>query len=155
MSTIEQDRNAILDVTAKLGLLVDAREWGALEGLFTDPVEIDYTSLNGGDPATLPPADVVAGWRGVLDNLTATQHLIAGQVIDTTNVADRGEATCAANVQATHVLDNATGGPIWTVGGRYDYRLRRTGEKWLISALKLTVLWAGGNQHIMILAGRP
>jgi hypothetical protein len=142
------DRFDILDLTAKLGLLVDSREWHALERLFTDPVDVDYTSLNGGQPQTMSPAELVGGWAGTLDHLQATQHLIAGQVIR----LDGDRATCAAKVQGTHVLPNASGGPMWTVGGRYDYRLIRGADGWRIAGLTLTVEWATGNQHIMQLA---
>lgn len=142
------DKLEILEVTASLGLLADARDWDGLEQIFTDPVDVDYTSLNGGEPQVLAPAVLVGGWRAVLSNLRATQHLIAGQVI----AIDGDRATCAANVQGTHVLPNASGGPVWTVGGRYDYRLTRTAAGWRISALTLTVQWADGNQHIMQLA---
>src|SRR5450755_3778385 len=89
------DRIEIIELTSNLGLLVDAREWDSLEQLFTDPVDIDYTSLNGGEPQKLSPSELVGGWRQVLDSLDATQHLIAGQVV--TMNGDR--ATCAANVQ--------------------------------------------------------
>jgi SnoaL-like domain len=143
------DRLEILELTGRLGLLVDAREWSMLEQLFTDPVDIDYTSLNGGEPSQITPSVLIGGWQAVLDQLQATQHLIANQVI-AFDASD--EATCAANVIGTHVLPNMAGGPIWTVGGRYDYGLHRTPDGWRIAALTLTVQWATGNQHIMQLA---
>lgn len=61
------------------------------------------------------------------------------------------DATCAANVTATHVRPNASGGPHWTVAGRYDVRLVRAGPDaaWRIAGLALTVRWASGNQAIM------
>ena len=148
------DRDEIRDLTVKLGLLADARDWDGLADLFTEPVEVDYASLTGGDRQTVAPADLVAGWRAVLGNLDATQHLIAGQHI----VLERDSATCAANLLATHRLANATGGPLWTIGGRYDLSLIRTSAGWRIGALALTLQWATGNQQIMSLAaaaGQP
>ncbi|HZP14955.1 MAG TPA: nuclear transport factor 2 family protein [Nocardioides sp.] len=142
------DRQQIQETASKLGLLADARDWETLRELFTDSVEIDYTSLNGGEPQTVAAPDLIEGWRQVLANLEATQHLIAGHVV----TIDGDHATCAANVQATHLLGNETGGPIWTVAGRYDYRFERTPPGWRISGLTLTVQWATGNQHIMQLA---
>jgi len=142
------DRMEIMELTSKLLLSVDAREWAAAEELFTDRVDVDYTSLNGGQPQTVSPAALIGGWRQTLDHLEATQHLQGNHVI----AFDRDEASCATNVQATHVLPNATGGPIWTVGGRYDFRLTRTPSGWRIAAMTLTVKWATGNQRIMELA---
>jgi hypothetical protein len=143
------DRLEILEVTSRMGLLVDAREWDSLQALFTDPVWVDYTSLNGGAPESVAPRDLIAGWRGVLERLEATQHLIAGQTIE----LDGDTASCAANVQGTHVMPNRSGGSLWTVGGRYDFELTRTPDGWRIKALRLTVRWATGNQQIMQAAG--
>lgn len=138
---------AALRTVADLGLLVDAQDWDGLTALFAEEVAVDYTSLNGGEPATMPATELVGGWRQLLEPLAATQHLMGNL-----SVAVQDEsATCAANVTATHVRPNPTGGPHWTVGGRYDIGLRRaTGsEDWRIAALTLTVRWTSGNQAIM------
>jgi hypothetical protein len=44
-TTATEDRLAIRELTARLGLLVDARDWNALERLFTNPVYSDRTAL--------------------------------------------------------------------------------------------------------------
>lgn len=142
------DRLEIMEAVSNLGLLVDQRAWESLQALFTDSVEVDYTSLNGGEPITVSPSELIAGWRQNLDHLDATQHLIANHIV----IINKTQATCSANVQGTHVLANHTGGPIWTVGGRYYIGLRRNADRWRISALTLSVQWATGNQHIMAIA---
>src|ERR687895_734394 len=86
------DRLEILELTSRFGVLLDARHWDALVALFIDPVEVDYTSLNGGDPQRTSPSELVGGWRGVLDHLDSTQHLIARHVI----AGDGDRAPCAA-----------------------------------------------------------
>ena len=65
---------------------------------------------------------------------------------------DGDSATCSANMQGTHVLANASGGPVWTVGGRHDYQLQRTADGWKIAGLTFTIQWATGNMHIITLA---
>jgi hypothetical protein len=139
------DRLEIIELTSRLLLLIDARDWTAAEELFADQVDVDYTSLTGGEPGTVARSDLVGGWRKNLEHLEATQHLHGNHVIS----LDGDEATCVTNVQGTHVRPNATGGPLWTVGGRYDFRLTRTPSGWRISAMSLTVKWASGNQQIM------
>lgn len=139
------DRAAIAEVTSVMCLLVDAREWEHLERLFSDPVDVDYTSLFGGDAQRLSPSELVGGWRTLLSRLDATQHLLGGHVI----ALDGDRATCAANVTGTHILANSTGGSRWTVGGRYDFALERADNRWRISGLTLTLRWADGNRHIM------
>jgi hypothetical protein len=141
-------RLEILDLVNAFGLYADARRWDDLQQLLADPVRVDYTSLNGGEPVTTSPTELVRGWRRVLGGLQATQHLIANHQI----ALDGHRATCTAYVQATHVLPNASGGPVWTVAGRYDFALHRSSGAWRIAGLTLTVQWATGNQQIMQLA---
>lgn len=76
-----RDRLEIIELTSKLLLSIDARDWAAAEELFTDRVDIDYTSLNGGEPQSLPPAELIGGWRQALDHLEATHHLQGNHVI--------------------------------------------------------------------------
>jgi hypothetical protein len=90
----------------------------------------------------------MAGYRQALGNLDAIHHLITCQVIS----LDGDQATCAANMQGTHVLANNSGGPLWTVGGRHDYQLKRTPDGWKIAGLTFTVQWATGNMNIIALA---
>lgn len=138
---------AVLRTVADLGLRVDARDWDGLVELFDEEVAVDYTSLNGGEPTTMPATDLIGGWRQLLEPLAATHHLMGNLSV----AVQDDSATCAANVTATHVRPNPTGGPHWTVGGRYDLELRRSpgSEDWLITALTLTVRWTSGNQAIM------
>ena len=147
-TTETEDRLAILELVARLPLSIDAFDWDALEGLFTNPVHLDRTSLFGGEPETYSPAELVAGYRQTLGNLDAVHHLITSHGIE----LDGDKATCAANMQGTHVLVNPSGGPIWTVGGRHDYQLKRTPDGWRIAGWKFTVQWATGNMNIINLA---
>jgi hypothetical protein len=142
------DRLTILELIGSLALVLDAKDWDALGPLFTDTVFHDRTSLTGGEPLTLGRDDFVAGWRQTLEGLDAVHHMITNHVIS----IDGDEATCTANMQGTHMLVNASGGPFWTVGGRHDYRLRRTADGWRIAGLTFTIQWATGNQQILALA---
>ena len=147
-TTATEDRLAILELIGNLALLLDARDWGALERLFTNPVHLDRTSLFGGEPETLSPAELVEGYRQTLGKLDAVHHLITSHVIS----LDGDEATCAANMMGTHVLANNSGGPIWRVGGRHDYKFKRTTDGWRIAGWTFTIQWATGNMNIINLA---
>jgi hypothetical protein len=143
-----EDRLAILELIGRLALTIDGRDWNTLGQLFTDTVYHDRTSLTGGEPTNLPVAEFVEGWRQTLQNMDAVHHQITNHVI----TLDGDEATCAANMQGTHVFANPSGGDMWTVGGRHDYRLKRTGDGWRIAALTFTLQWATGNMNILYLA---
>jgi hypothetical protein len=147
-TTETEDRLAILELIGKLSLRLDAFDWSALEELFTDPVHLDRTSLFHGEPETLSPAELVDGYRKTLGNLDAVHHLITCHVIE----LNGDQATCAANMQGTHVLANTSGGNVWTVGGRHDYQLERTAAGWKIAGWTFTIQWATGNMNIVALA---
>ena len=143
-----KDRLAILELIGRLSLTIDARDWDTLGQLFTDTVYHDRTSLTGGEPTNLPVAEFVEGWRQTLQGMDAVHHQITNHVIS----LDGDEATCAANMQGTHVLANASGGPMLTVGGRHDYQLKRTTDGWRIAGFTFTLQWATGNMNIVMLA---
>ena len=148
-TTIEiQDRLAIIELIGRLSLTIDARDWDSMGELFTETVYHDRTSLTGGEPTNLPVAEFVEGWRQTLQNMDAVHHQITNHVV----TLDGDQATCAANMQGIHVLANASGGPMWTVGGRHDYRLKRSSDGWRIAGLTFTLQWATGNMNIMTLA---
>lgn len=47
-----QDHAEIINTINKIALLSDRRDWEAVKNCFTEQVEFDYTSLNGGEPAS-------------------------------------------------------------------------------------------------------
>src|SRR6201986_1520104 len=143
-----QDRLAILELIGRLSLTIDGRDWDTLGQLFTETVYPDRTSLTGGEPTNLPVAEFVDGWRQTLQNMDAVHHQITNHVI----TLDGDQATCAANMQGTHVLANASGGPMWRARGRHDTRLKRSADGWRIAGLTFTLQWATGNMNIVTLA---
>ena len=149
VSTTElEDRLAIIELIGRLSLTIDAKDWDAMAELFTDTVYHDRTSLTGGEPYTAPVAQFVEGWRQTLQPMDAVHHLITNHVIS----LDGDEATCEANMQGIHVLANASGDPMWTVGGRHLYQLKRTLGGWRIAGLTFTLQWATGNMNVLTLA---
>jgi hypothetical protein len=147
-TTETEDRLAILELIGRLSLTIDSKDWDAMGQLFTDTVYHDRTSLTGGEPYTAPVAQFVEGWRQTLQNMDAVHHQITNHVVS----LNGDQATCAANMMGTHVLANASGGPMWTVGGRHDYQLTRTPDGWRIAGLTFTLQWATGNMNVLTLA---
>ena len=146
------ERVEIEETVDQLGLLIDAKEWQELQEVLSETVEMDYRSLFGGEIEQLPRAEVISRWKTLLSPLKATQHVITNLHI---NVKPDQAADCAANVVATHVRPNSLGEPLWTIGGRYDFRLVHEGGRWKISAIKLTVQWTTGNPQVLSPAPNP
>jgi hypothetical protein len=144
MSTVE-DRLAVIEVCTRMAWHADQREWEELTSVFADEVVLDYTSLNGGEPATLTPGQIVDAWSGLFSRLDATQHLVSNHLV----TVDGDTAVCTAQFQATHLLANRFGSPLWTLGGAYRFDLVRTGDGWRISGLVMTATWADGNKDLL------
>lgn len=142
------DRLAVIETCTRMAWHADQREWDALRDVFADEVLLDYTSLQGGEPATISREQLIESWAGLLGKLQATQHLVTNHLVTVSG----DTASCTAAFQATHLFPNAHGDPIWTLGGSYCFELVRDSERWRISALTMTATWASGNQQIMSLA---
>jgi hypothetical protein len=143
------DRDLIIDTTTRVAWYADRRQWDDIPPLFAAEVLLDYTSLTGGDPVRVAPADIGASWRASLGGLDATQHLISNYLVE---LNDDARATVTAQFVATHVLSNPHGSPTWVLGGHYRWTLIRAGEEWKIDSMTMTATWASGNQQIMTLA---
>ncbi|MEU7863956.1 nuclear transport factor 2 family protein [Nonomuraea sp. NPDC049141] len=133
------DRFDILDTCTRMAWYADQREWSRLAEVFADKVRLDYTSLNGGEPITLTPAQIIEGWQGALGAYVATQHLI-GNHLATIN---GDTAVCTASFQATHRKTDDT---LWTLGGTYRFDLTRTGDGWRITEVLMTAAWSDGTR---------
>lgn len=134
------------DTVTKMFVYADRRDWAGLRDLFADQVELDWTSLSGGEPATLTPDQIVAGWTATLGGLQATQHLIGNFLVESM-AGDEATASCYG--QATHFLPDAVGSSLWTLGADYRFTLVRTGSTWKIAAVTMTAVWGDGNQQLM------
>ncbi|MEV0145607.1 MULTISPECIES: nuclear transport factor 2 family protein [unclassified Nonomuraea] len=133
------DRFDVIDTCTRMAWHADQREWSELAEVFADEVLLDYTSLNGGEPVTLTPAQIVEGWEGALSAYVATQHLIGNHLVTVAGDV----AVCTASFQATHRKDDDS---LWTLGGTYRFDLVRTGDGWRITGVVMTAAWSDGTR---------
>lgn len=136
------DRDEIIDVVNRIGLMADRRDWQACRNAFSERVKIDYTSLSGGQPATVNADDLVKGWETFFSKtFKATQHLIGTHAATVTG----DTAICLSNFQAHHVYLDAQK-ETWTLGGFYEHGLVRTPQGWRVSRMKMTWTWEQGTR---------
>jgi len=81
-----EERLEVIEACTRMAHHTDRREWERLVEIFTEEVRLDYTSLQGGEPALVARDQLVDGWREALGGLAATQHLM-------TNTWSRSTAT--------------------------------------------------------------
>jgi hypothetical protein len=142
------DRMAVVAAVDEIGLAADLREWAAVRQQFADRVYVDYSALTGTPGAEVNADALVAGWKAFLPGFTSTQHVITNH-----RVAINGRrAQVTSQFIATHRLDGAAGGELWTVAGRYLHTLERHPSGWKVTAMTLTVAWQSGNTELPKLA---
>ncbi len=136
---------AIQTAIARMLGAIDALDWPALGASFAPAIDTDYTSLWGGEPATLSPEELLASWKDLAFGFDATQHLV-GPVVVRERRGD--EAIAETTVRAYHHLSGQT----WMVSGGYVFRMRRTGGEWLIAGITLHTYYQEGDRDLPRLA---
>ena len=97
------DTEAVCDTLYRFAEGLDLRDWELYRSVFTDEIEIDYTSHRPGSAGTMPADDWVERGRARLSPLDATQHSMTNpRVILSEDDPDR--ATCMMYIQAQHIL---------------------------------------------------
>jgi hypothetical protein len=126
------------DVITRMLHAIDALDWTTLRNCFAGEVATDYTSLWGGEPATVPIDDLIADWTVFATGFAATQHL-TGPVIEV-------DGRLHTHVRAHHWRD----GEAWTVYGHYIASVRDD----RITALTLRTYQVVGNPELPEIARR-
>ena len=129
------------DVLTRMLHAIDELDWDTMRGCFASKVDTDYTSLWGGEPATVPIGELIADWQGFAHGLAATQH-------QTGPVRVGADGLAHTHVTASHWLPGADGGESWTVYGHYVFKLE--GDK--ISSLALRLHHQEGNRDLPAIA---
>lgn len=135
------DRADLIELLGRYADIADLKDFAELPKLvFTDPLTIDFESVAGMPPMTVPLGVYVENVRAAFAPFLATHHAITGHVVD----IDGDSATIHAHVRAEHWLpDELTdGGPNrWLVVGFYDNEAVRTPDGWRLSRVKLTATY--------------
>jgi len=121
------------DVITQLLHAIDALDWARVRASFTDEVRTDYTSLWGGEPATVHADDIISDWQQLAHGFDATQHL-TGPIIEV-------DGQWHTHVRAHHWLD----GQAWTVYGHYIARI----SDGRIAALTLQTYQEEGDRELV------
>lgn len=141
------DRAELIELLGRYADIADLKEFTELPGrVLTDPVTLDFESVAGIPPATVPLGDYVEILRASFAPFAATHHAITGHVVD----IDGDRATIHAHVRAEHWVPDelADGGPNrWLVVGFYDDEAVRTADGWRLTRVKLTSTYQE-NTHL-------
>ena len=139
------DREAVGDTLYRFAEALDLRDWALYRSVFTDEVEIDYSSYRPGSRGVMRAEDWVARGRARIEPLDATQHSMSNPRVTVTG----DTATCAMYIEAQHVLTRDGVTAQYLIGGRYLDRLVRVDGEWRISAVALQVRWNLGDPTVV------
>ncbi|MBL7258932.1 nuclear transport factor 2 family protein [Paractinoplanes lichenicola] len=131
--TALDDRAELIELLGHYADIANLKDFTGRPGrVFTDPLALDFESVTGISPATVPLADYVEILRASFTPWAATHHAITSHVIK----IDGDRATIHAHVRAEHWLPSESRS--WLVVGFYDNEAVRTAGGWRLNLVKLT-----------------
>jgi hypothetical protein len=137
-------KEEIRNVVNRLFISTDNRDWDAVKAVFAPEVLFDMTSMVGGKPVTMKPADIVAAWDKGLKPLKAIHHQAGNYVINVKqNTAD---AFCYGI--ASHYRPNKTNRNTRIFVGSYNFHLAKNGANWQIDQFKFNLKYIDGNPRL-------
>ena len=129
---------------------MDAKDWSAARSLFTDEIDVDFTSLVGGAPATIPADALIAGWSSSLTAKKTSFHLRGNHRI---TFLEDGRAVMLSHGYAWNRLEAGAapengGDPLWEVWGVYEHSFVETEQGWRIDGMKFFATAQRGNAFV-------
>ena len=121
-----QDEAAIKTIVESVGTLADTSNFESLEKLYAEEVEIDYTSLSGGEVELKSSKTLMTQWASVLPGFDRMRHQISNIVVK----INSNKATATANIVADHYVNDL----FWQGTGNYLYKLEKGSEGWKITS---------------------
>lgn len=137
-----EDRQAIVDATILYCWAIDTRSYGELDGVFTEDVSCNFSSIS---PPFTGLDQLKAFIAAALDPLDLSQHMVSNQQVLVSESGPRSRCY----FQAQHVRAETQGGSNYIVAGTYSDHWRKTPEGWRASERSLAVLWTEGNPAVI------
>lgn len=141
------DRVEIGDLLARFAHAIDRCDWLAYRSVFTDEIDLDYSSWRAGSVGRWPADEWVARASAIFPGLTGTRHSITNLLITPTD--QPGGARVRSSIRADHALDDGRGVRVFSVFGYYDDLCVRATDGWRITGKRLVVEWTEGDPSLM------
>ena len=144
------DRAEMIRIADAIDASVDAKDWPMTRSFFTDKIRVDFTSLIGGEPATIPADALIAGWSANLTAEKSSFHLRGNHSIsfDGPDAATMVSHGYAWNRMDRGALPENGGEAMWEVWGTYAHGFTRTPEGWKVDAMTFTATAERGSEFV-------
>jgi hypothetical protein len=143
------DERAVIRIADRIDRAVDAKDWPLARSYFADRVTVDFSSLNGQPPATIPADELIAGWAGNLKGNKTSLHLRTNHDV----VIEGDHATVHSNGYAWNRMEG-NGEPLWEVWGTYRHRLTRMDGSWKVDGFVFRATHERGNSWVKTTPGQ-
>lgn len=137
----EDDRASIIQTLSRLAQAQDDRDFAAYESCFWESVLIDQPMIPNWKPQRLSAREWTRTGLTRLCGFDVTHHRLFNHVID----VEGDDAGCIVDLDATHLITIDGETRRWDLGGRYHLKLKRAGDRWLISERALKVRYQSGD----------
>lgn len=140
----DPDSARVIATVSSIPLAVDLARYDLAEAAFAPSIVIDYTSLWGGEPQRMTPAELMAAWRALVPGFDATRHELRD-----VHAEVRGDrATATAFVDGRHWID----GKLWRPIGTYHWTLERRSGGWKVTTMTLNLTQENGDRGLVAIA---
>jgi SnoaL-like protein len=137
------DRYAIIELTSRFARAVDEHNWGAVAGVFTPDVVIDYST----GAHILGPEGMVELIRRVLDHAGPSQHLVGNFIVDLDG--DRARASCYVRTFIAGAPDSPIADGAYENFAIYHDELVRTERGWQVARRRADIVHERGDRRVM------
>ena len=122
----------------------DAKDWAKCREFFAPEVDIDFTSLAGGEPSRVKAEDLISAWEKNLYADKKSFHMRSNHRIE----INQTSAEAFSKGYAFNLLENGEAAGLWEVWGEYVHRLERTDDGWKVSGMTLNVTHTRGDDRV-------
>ncbi len=140
----DQEAARVITLVSSIPMAVDLAAYDLAERAFAPSVVIDYTSLWGGKPSTMTPAELMTAWRGIVPGFDVTWHELSD--VEAKVTGDKAEATAA--VDGRHWIGDA----LWRPIGNYRWQLVRKNGSWKVTHMTFSMTREVGDRGLAIKA---
>jgi hypothetical protein len=140
------DELAIRRTLARLSRAQDDEDRPAYKACFTEKVLLtESVVIPDWQPRELPVDELADLYFEQMSKYSFGHHLVTNHVIDVYG----DEATCLADLWCVYAERDDPDRRSGSLGGRYDLKLRRVGNEWLISERSIVELYAIDSGRVL------
>jgi hypothetical protein len=136
----EPETAKVISVVSSIPLAVDLAAYDLAEKAFAPKIVVDYTSLWGGQPNTMTPAELMTAWRGIVPGFDATWHELGPVQAQVSG----SSAKATASVDGRHWI----GAQLWRPVGQYNWDLEKLNGQWKVTRMQFNMTQEIGDRAV-------